>query len=302
MSVHEENWASRRMTMFQSTIQGQPVIQDMEVTRHQFEVVAKLFSERPIFEVMHMLEVELKEKKAGIDARFDELTQAQQKGMADQLETIQKIRDDLVGVDHDLKTAVENADYRLATLIEAKKLEIRQALLTAELKLADVKEQTQIELTRYAEEIYNGKMGSGAEIDGLDYTLIGNITRAIIWEWLSVNVSQGLPQYMAERAYYAGRQLEVYRAEKLEATQKLGDFKKAAAARFSSGGVREVMPDPVTQAPSQGVVTPNQANPAAPIPVVSGQQQRQKGKEKVVVSVGGPKLDRFGMPSWGEVG
>jgi hypothetical protein len=245
------------------TFANDKVVESIPVTDFEYKKVADLLSNRPLFEVMHELEVNLVKRKNEVKSQLDNL-EARVMGPVQEAEKkINQLRYDLNQADLDLREAANKGKYSAAPTIEARKVEITQSILHAELELAAANFGAAGERARFLEGIAGGQAGSGASIDGLEWNVLANIARAIIYAWSNDQMKTTVPGMVYQQALEAGDQAKTARAQMKEAKKALDDYRAAAQARYSGAGVSKAASDikqaqpPVSSNPALRNGTPN---------------------------------------------
>lgn len=227
----------------------------IEVTESELIRAKKLLASKPLPEILAELETSMSASKQEVNKQLSNMEARHGGALRSAEAAVNQARYDLQLADNDLKDAVSASKYSEAPAIEARKVELNQAILTAELALAHTQQAVAIERVQLLDSLANGQHGTGAELNGLQYNVIAQITRGIVYEWLTqkmnVDVSS-MTRGQYEQAKYA---VQDARASVQDASNKLKAYKKAATDKYSGAGVRaaaaEIKPPPPAR-PGQG--------------------------------------------------
>lgn len=263
---------SRTMVTYEN---GQ-VQETIEVTDFEYKQVCDLLSNRPLFEVMAELEKLANQGDQEVVKRVGDIENRHRATIQVAQQKVNSLQADLHRTESDLQEVTRTGRYSEGPALEGKKLEIKQAILAAQLELARTNQAAVNERSNYLESLNAGMQGKIPSINGLNFRLIGNVARAVIWDWYYNLVNAGPENKHSQELNDVRWQVQGARGEVAAAEKALADFKTAAQARFSGASVGIAAAQAATQ-------------PTSPM---TGQQNR---------FVGGPVIGPNG-PQWGSIG
>jgi hypothetical protein len=211
-------------------------VENIEVSDVLYERVCKLLSDKPLFEVLDNFQKALAADIAEARKKEKEMVTAHQKTILEKQEKVEQLKADLADEEAAQVAEGRAGKYTRAIQHEARKAELNQAVLEAQVEFAELLVKVATEQRHFFEEKINRSHGTHA--DSFKHTDIYDVTRLVLSNWF-IHMGQDIPSIYGEASYYAGAQLQEVKGLLKAAKEDLLNFQMAAQTQFTGGAIRE---------------------------------------------------------------